>query len=220
MDLVVFAHPDPAGSHNASLLRYVRSHLQASGKKFEVIDLHADAFSPLMTAPEARAYGRGSADALVKKYQNLVLKADRLVFIYPVWWYGPPAILKGFFDRVFAADFTYNFQKMPAWQQALSPVGQLLSGYEPFYPIFAALMPVAQHLRGKRAVLINTFGGNAIGYYLYGRLPQRGADQAVLEFCGIRPIRRINWFNVRASREGHLGEIPPGVKRQIEQALD
>ena len=48
--------------------------------------------------------------AEMEKYRDLVTWADHLIFIFPIWWSGMPAILKGFIDRVFVADFAYSYK--------------------------------------------------------------------------------------------------------------
>jgi len=51
-------------------------------------------------------------DPEMAKYRDLITWADHLIFIFPIWWSGMPAILKGFIDRVFAADFAYSYKKV------------------------------------------------------------------------------------------------------------
>ena len=47
----------------------------------------------------------------MEKYRNLITWADQIIFIYPIWWSGMPAMLKGFIDRVFTAGFAYSYGK-------------------------------------------------------------------------------------------------------------
>ena len=47
-------------------------------------------------------------DVAMKDYRDLIIWADQLIFIFPIWWSGMPAILKGFIERVFAASFAYE----------------------------------------------------------------------------------------------------------------
>ena len=212
MDLIVFAHPDSRKSHNAAVLEFVRETLKANGKECETIDLYAEGFSPLYTAEE---YAGGKpVDGKVAEYQQKIAKAERLVFIHPVWWYGMPAILKGFFDRVFTPGFAYSFKKMPDMPEMAKPVLEAMCARGLCYQMFLGQLPVEKKLAGKKGVVINTFGGNSMGFVLFGRAPEFSEDKAVLNFCGVEPVARVNWFEARRSTE-----VPEGVKAQIRKAL-
>ena len=210
--LLVFAHPDNEKSHNAMVLREVRSFLDSLKAEYSVIDLYADKFDPLMPHDEWAREGLG---AEVKKYQKMIKESDRLIFIYPVWWYNSPAIMKGFFDRVFTSGFAYNFRKEPLWMKISKNLFRWFLSIRIFYPIIQFFLPVDQHLRGKKALVINTYGGDESGFRVYGHAPQYTADRAVLEFCGIKPVFRVNWFDTR-----HKTEIPENVKKEIKSKLE
>ena len=62
-----------------------------------------------MTAPELAVYGEGRAlDPLVLRYQELVAQANRLVFVFPIWWNDMPAMLKGWLDKVMLQGFSWE----------------------------------------------------------------------------------------------------------------
>lgn len=218
MDLIIYAHPDNRGSHNAAVLRRVRSSLDAYGRAHETIDLYADAFEPLLSGAEYAASASkqpAPADTLVEGYRARIARAERLIFIYPVWWYGAPAMLKGFFDRVFTPGFAYNFKKMPALPGPIKALLPPLCGVGVCYPLFLSAMPVEKRLKGKSAVVINTYGGGAEGFTLFGRAPEFAVDKAVLEFCGVSPVRRVDWWEAR----GPADQVPAEVARRIDEAL-
>lgn len=97
--LWVLAHPDP-NSLNARLHRVGIAALQDQGWAVDSCDLYAIGWDPVLRvdddAPE------------VRREQARLLEADLLVVQFPLWWYGMPAILKGWFDRVFEAGFGYD----------------------------------------------------------------------------------------------------------------
>lgn len=99
--LVVFAHPHP-DSFSSALCRTATDALTAAGHHVDVIDLYADDFDPRLTAPERAAYESPNPIlcAHIDRYADLVRRAEGLVFVYPTWWWGLPAILKGWLDRV------------------------------------------------------------------------------------------------------------------------
>lgn len=209
--LIVYAHPDRAGSHNAEVLREVRDSLESMGQDYRIIDLYRERFDPVMPHAE---WAEESLGKDVERYQEMVKGSDRLIFIYPVWWYNSPAILKGFFDRVFTSDFAYNFRKEPLWMKIAKTLFMPLLSIRSLYPLILLFLPVDQHLRGKKALVINTYGGDESGFRVYGHAPQYTADRAVLEFCGIHPVYRVDWYDTR-----HVHSIPPAVKAGIRGKL-
>ena len=106
--LVLYAHPVET-SFNAGLHRMIVERLTAAGHTVDDCDLYAEDFDPRLTRKERLDYHnlRGPADA-VATYVERLLRADALVLSYPVWNYGFPAILKGFFDRVFLPGVSFK----------------------------------------------------------------------------------------------------------------
>lgn len=121
--LLVYAHPEPR-SLNGALRDHAVAALRGAGHEVEVSDLYAmgwkavaDGADFLDRDPAARLhYGResrrahdgGAQSADIVAEQAKILRADALVFQFPLWWFAPPAILKGWIDRVFANGFAYG----------------------------------------------------------------------------------------------------------------
>jgi putative NADPH-quinone reductase len=107
--LVVHAHPNPQ-SYSASLFRLAVSTLAAAGHHVETIDLYAEGFNPVMTREEREAYV-DCPDWLVENFADHIAKlktSEHLVLVYPTWWNGLPAMLKGWFDRVWLPKITFE----------------------------------------------------------------------------------------------------------------
>jgi NAD(P)H dehydrogenase (quinone) len=104
--LVILAHPKP-GSLNHALADVVRTTLLEAGVHVSLHDLYAEAFDPVMTAQEIEA--RVSSDPLVERHCEELRKADLVAVIHPNWWGQPPAILKGWVDRVVRQGLAYRF---------------------------------------------------------------------------------------------------------------
>ncbi|QIK58017.1 flavodoxin family protein [Erysipelothrix sp. HDW6A] len=105
---IVYAHPWD-GSFNHSILEDTKAALIAKNHDVDVIDLHADNFDPVMRPADLRVFGRGEYhDELALDYKNRLQASDEVIFIFPIWWYGLPAILKGFFDKVMLKGHTYS----------------------------------------------------------------------------------------------------------------
>jgi NAD(P)H dehydrogenase (quinone) len=113
---VVIAHPN-RGSFNHALLAAFADGLREAEHTFDVRDLYADSFAPLLEGDAflrevaegegERLYGPPPDDVL--REQERVSGADALAFIYPVWWTDCPAILKGWFDRLLTYGYAYEF---------------------------------------------------------------------------------------------------------------
>ena len=106
--LVVFAHPVPE-SYNASILQVVSDELRAKSFEVQTLDLYQENFEPRMSTAERRTYKDRDNTATVEKYVQQLQWAEALIMIYPTWWMGPPAILKGWLDRVWLPSVVADF---------------------------------------------------------------------------------------------------------------
>lgn len=106
--LVVVAHP-LADSLCAALAREVIATLAAAGHEVTVEDLYRAEFAPALTAAERQTYYRPPFDAAaIATHAERLLAAEALVLVFPTWWFGMPAMLKGWFDRVWAPGIAYD----------------------------------------------------------------------------------------------------------------
>lgn len=98
--LLIQCHPVPE-SFVMACARTVRETLEARGDRVEVLDLHAEGFQPVLSRQERIDYHDPAVNAApVAKYVEQLRRADAIVLVFPTWWYGMPALLKGYFDRV------------------------------------------------------------------------------------------------------------------------
>lgn len=122
--LWVMAHPD-SRSLTAFLAAEGRRALLDAGHEVEVSDLYAMGWNPvvdtadyahdpaerfLVAAAAKRAHGAGTLSADIRAEQDKLDRADALVVQFPLWWFQMPAILKGWFDRVFVQGYAYGLQ--------------------------------------------------------------------------------------------------------------
>ena len=121
--LVLYAHPEPA-SFNAALKEASLAAIRAAGHTAEVSDLYAENFNPVAgrhdfttvadpgtfhyQTEQAHAAAHDGFSPELKREQGRVARADAFLLHFPLWWGGPPAILKGWFDRVMAFGFAYR----------------------------------------------------------------------------------------------------------------
>ena len=106
--LVVFAHPNPE-SYGASLHRDVLEGLLSAGHQVRDLDLYAEGFEPRLSPGEREAYMKGGDLTGIESHVESLQWAEALVFVYPTWWMGQPAILKGWFDRVWLPGVVAEF---------------------------------------------------------------------------------------------------------------
>ena len=105
--LVVYCHPDPA-SFTAAIRDLVLEKLAQSGAEVRLLDLYARGFAPALTQPEWQGY-LASPDNIAPVAEDVAALrwCDTLIFVYPTWWYGLPAMLKGWLDRVLLPDVAF-----------------------------------------------------------------------------------------------------------------
>lgn len=120
--VIIFDHPytatagDNVPHHRsflAALLKQVTAQLHQENNAIDLIDLHADGFNPVMSADDLSNWRRGQPiDPQVADYQQRLLAADRIIFMFPVWWEVMPAMTKGFLDKVYAKGQLYQADNM------------------------------------------------------------------------------------------------------------
>lgn len=120
--LVVYCHPNPK-SFTHAVMTAVTSGLRAGGATVEVLDLYAEGFDPALVVDETRR--RRDLDKVedTARHRALLTWCDVLVFVYPMWWGGFPAMLKGFVDRVIVSGVAYTYEGRP--DSAVFPRGLL-----------------------------------------------------------------------------------------------
>ncbi|VVP53938.1 NAD(P)H-dependent oxidoreductase [Pseudomonas fluorescens] len=154
--LIIYAHPEPS-SLTRQLVDVSVECLTAQGHEVLQSDLYAMGWKAAFDehdfperanlqrlsfgAESAHAYRHGCQTADVALEQDKVLAADAVIFQFPLWWYGMPAIMKGWIDRVWAAGLAHNFKD---------------AGNTYRYGDGA--------FKGKRAILSVAVGGPAVDY--------------------------------------------------------
>ncbi len=137
--LIVTAHP-VENSLSHSLAARIAARLREQGTQVEIADLHAEAFTPAMLRPDLALYhGDASAPpADIQREQQRVERADMLVFVFPVYWWSVPGLLKGWFDRVLTLNWAYkvtedgrivgNLRKVPV--RLIATAGSDVAGFD------------------------------------------------------------------------------------------
>ena len=106
--LVVYAHP-VSESFVAAMRDAALKGLAQAGHEIRLVDLYAENFEPRLSRQERLDYEDETKNtAQVRKHIDDLEWAEGLVFVFPTWWYGLPAILKGWFDRTFAPGIAFH----------------------------------------------------------------------------------------------------------------
>jgi NAD(P)H dehydrogenase (quinone) len=155
--LVLFAHPVET-SFAAGLHAKVVGTLRARGHEVDDCDLYAEGFNPIMSKQERIDYHSvGVNRRNVAPYVDRLLAADALVLSFPVWNMGFPAILKGFFDRVFLPGVSFTMSEDGAYIPGLRNI--------------------------KRLGIVCTYGGGKLLTMMMGDPPRRYITRSLRRTC-------------------------------------
>ena len=122
--LYLYCHPLAESFHGAIRERALAG-LTAGGHEVDLCDLYAEGFDPVLTAEMRRSYHDTSSNqAGLEDYVRRLHAAEGLVVQFPVWSFGPPAMLKGFFDRIFIPGVAFDISD-PANVRRMLPYSRL-----------------------------------------------------------------------------------------------
>ena len=132
--LVIYCHP-VAESFAAAAHATVLQALAAAGHEVTDVDLYAENFDPVMSRQDRLDYQNTARNIRpVRKYDEQLAAADAIILVYPAWWYGMPAMLKGWFDRVWLPGVAFD----------VTPDGRVLT---------------ERLQRIRRIIVVTTYGG-------------------------------------------------------------
>lgn len=106
--LIIFAHPNGQDSFNRSILDRTLNASRALKVETQVRDLYQLNFDPVISWAELQGANQGITPAEIREEHQLIREADLITLVYPLWWMGFPAILKGYLDRVLSHGFAYK----------------------------------------------------------------------------------------------------------------
>jgi NAD(P)H dehydrogenase (quinone) len=123
--LVIYSHPVET-SYNSALHQEVVRNLRAAGHEVDDCDLYAEDFNPVLSRAERLGYHAVPSNRLpVQRYVDRLLWAESLVFCFPTWCFGMPAILKGFFDRVLMPGVAFDISDPHNVKPALTHIKRI-----------------------------------------------------------------------------------------------
>ncbi|WP_265129625.1 NAD(P)H-dependent oxidoreductase [Chryseobacterium oranimense] len=162
--LIIYAHPNE-NSLNSNLLQTVVESLEKGNHEIEIRDLNKIGFDPVLSLADMQGQRAGKVSDDVKTEQDFISRAEFITFIYPIWWTGMPAIMKGYIDRVFSYNFAYRYDQ--GVQKGL--------------------------LKGKQAVIINTHGKSHEEYERMGmdKALTLTSDNGIFLYSGFEIIQHF-----------------------------
>lgn len=208
--LVIYAHPDSDG-HCSTILSEVKHHLDKNKSDYEVMDLYKINYDPVLTEKELYGAKDKELNNVNKEMQKKISEADKLIFIYPVWWNSMPAILKGFFDRVFISGFAFRYKPLIP-----TKIRAHLLRYA-FVARFDYGVPIPL-LKGKKAIVFLTTGAPKIAFFITGNRFKKIIKKDILGFFGIK-TRVYHIDNCRKLNKYQIEKIKKIVKRGMKKIL-
>ena len=175
--LIVFAHPNHE-SLNGSIKKMLVEHLLEKGHEVEVRDLYHMNFNPILSLNDINGQKKGQVASDVEQEQAFISWSDCITLIYPIWWTGLPAILKGYIDRVLSYGFAYRYDQ--GVQKGL--------------------------LIGKETVIINTHGKSRTEYETIGmdKALSLTSDRGIYTYCGLAVKQHFYFDNADRATAGTI----------------
>ena len=188
--LLVYGHPKTPNSFNFSLKEKLSAALRNKGYNVLVRDLYELSFNPILSSDDLAKFHNSEIPDDIRKEQEFIKNADVIIFIYPIWWAGSPAIIKGYIDRVFSYGFAYVYK------------GSKVVGL----------------LTDKRVIVINS-NGSPYDYYekagFYDAI-RKVNDEGIFAFCGFMKIKHIFFGGIMNKT---LVEKDADIKQAIDETV-
>jgi putative NADPH-quinone reductase len=189
--LVLYAHPVET-SFNAALHGIIVERLKAAGHDVDDCDLYAEGFEPRLTREERLGYQDiGANVAPVAGYVERLRAAEALVLSFPVWNYGYPAILKGYFDRVFLPGVSFRMEDGKVETELLKSI--------------------------RKVTAVTTYGGPRLAAFLAGDPPRKAVMRVLRGVIG--PDARFSYlahYDMNRSTDASRARF----KQKVEAAMD
>lgn len=168
--LIILAHPD-RGSFNHAIATVAKDTFVNKGHEVILHDLYDEHFNPIMPAQEIPS--NASLPDVIASHCRDIISADGIIIVHPNWWGQPPAILKGWVDRVIRPGVAYEFEEGDEGEGI--PNGLL---------------------KGKRIIVFNTSNTPAIREKeVFGDPLEILWNNCIFDLCGVKSFYR-RMFNV------------------------
>lgn len=173
--LIIYTYPNHTSLNYAFLQNIIKgSEENGHIKEIQVLDLYEEGFNPLLVFNEQKRRRDMHREPEIEKYRQQLTWADKIVFIYPIWWGRPPAMLLGYIDQLFASNFAYKDKK----------------GYFP-----------EGLLKGKSVVCVSTMKGPTHYPFLWlNNAHKILMKRALFNFVGIKNVKFFEFGNMESPK--------------------
>jgi NAD(P)H dehydrogenase (quinone) len=180
--LVIYTHPNHKSLSYAFLQKVVQgSKGNPDITEIRVLDLYEEKFDPVLVFNDTKRRRDMHADPRLETYREQIVWADKIVFVYPIWWGRPPAMLLGYIDQMFASGFAYKDKG------GLLPEGLL---------------------KGKSVVCISTMKGPTF-YPLFwlNNAHKVLMKKALFQYVGIKKVKFFEFGNMESRKGRHAEKL-------------
>ncbi|WP_111597758.1 NAD(P)H-dependent oxidoreductase [Chitinophaga skermanii] len=175
--LIIQGNPHP-GSYCEALANAYYTAAQANGYDAEILHLHSLQFNLNL---EHGYHTRTPWEPCLEAAWHSIQQANHLVFVYPTWWGTMPALLKGFFDRLFLPGKAFKYRDNSLFWD--------------------------KYLKGKTARIVTTMDAPRwYNYFFYHDAGIRALKTATLQYCGISPVKVTVFDSVRNRQQEYLAK--------------
>ena len=166
--LTVFAHPIRT-SYPGAVMDAFHEPFAESGYSTDVLDLHQEDFDPRFTEADHSHFWGGPIPAGIGDMHRRIEAADRLAFVFPVYWWSMPALMKGWIERVFTGDWAYQYGS-----------GVADRGKEPLHGLLPRVPTTLIGVGGSKQRTYDKYG--------YGEALRAQLDVGIFAYCGITDV--------------------------------
>ena len=191
---IILGHP-AKGSFNHAIAEVAKEFFQNRGDEIFFHDLYEEKFAPILPAEEIPMNGK--VDPAIQKYCDEISVSDGIVIVHPNWWGQPPAILKGWVDRVIRPGTAYEFEETDSGEGV--PVGLL---------------------KAKAVVVFNTSNTpNEREKNIFGDPLELLWNNCIFSLCGIKKFRRKMYNIICVSTLEHRQAWLKDARKILEETF-
>lgn len=180
--LIIYTHPNHQSLSYAFLQEVIRAVEENTAiEEVKVLDLYEEGFNPILVFNEHKRRRDMHRDPDFSRYREQLLWADKIIFVYPIWWGRPPAMLMGYIDQMFSSGFAYK------------ETGKMLP---------------EGLLKGKSAVCISVMKGPTHYPLLWLNNSHKVLmRKALLNYVGIKKVKFFEFGNMESPKGKHKEKL-------------
>lgn len=180
--LIIYTYPNHNSLNYAFLQKVITGcDENVNVKDVQVLDLYDRGFDPVLVFNKQKRRRDMHRDPNLEVYREQITWADKLVFVYPIWWGRPPAMLMGYIDQLFASDFAYKDTK-----------GLFAEGL----------------LKGKSVVCVSTMKGPTHYPLIWLNNAHKALmKRALFSYVGIKKVKFFEFGNMESKSGNHTKKL-------------